>query len=590
MIMKHQYERTKLNNVWQCNLYKEVRNAAYEMEERVGWIDVPEVPDVYVCQYEKAWIAEIISFDDLRRMRPDTPWFIVSQTGTGKTTFIFQHCLPFVNESGKKVAYFCSRNPLKDSIRNIALKDSLNVNIPSAICNNWTIGDMKENISENGLRDMHEFGLIDIYSYQELLYCSKMDWTQYSIVIMDEAHFFLSDAAFNEYTEAILEKIVATFQNARRIYLTATPEESMSAIYEKEWRYLKKNRSILNMIYGEKQTGMYIYLVKEDYQYLSPFFFTKVDEIADKIKNSPEDVRWLIFIRSKEMGKELGKKIGIPRNDITYYDADVDRESVPYYKDLICDENLVTRVTITTKVLDVGVNVKTGKINLVIFEDNPVEIKQMVGRKRIQKDERVNVFFHVPDIGELKKRIARIEQQIKKEDKIIKNVTCSKLTKPEHPVFIIHPDVNRYEVRINNLSKMKHMSDISYLRNLVFLMESGEKEERFVYAEQILDLFSLSYNKAERLFLSFVSDDEKANRLHKVIQDRLISDFDREELTCLAREVRKVLGDERVDKRTDRGEMGMNTLNKVLAPYGYNVESYGNPRQYRIIMRTEENV
>lgn len=590
MIMKHQNESKQLNNVRQCNLYEQVRNAVYEMEEQVGWIDIPGVSNIYACRYEKNWITELISYDDLRRMRPDTPWFIVSQTGTGKTTFIFQRCLPFVNECGKKVAYFCSRNALEDQIRNNALKDSLNVTIPSAICNGWTIGEMKEKISEKGLKDMHEFGLIDVYTYQEFLYCPKVDWTQYSIVIMDEAHFFLSDAVFNEYTEEILEKIVTTFQNARRIYLTATPEESMSAIYEKERRYLEMNPSILNMIYGEKRTGMYIYMVEEDYQYLSPFFFTKVDEIVDKIKDSPEDVRWLIFIRSKKMGKELVKKIGIPGKDITYYDADVDRESTAHYKDLICDENLVTRVTITTKVLDVGVNVKTEKINLVIFEDNPVEIKQMVGRKRIKKEERVKVFFHVPDIGELKKRVARIEQQIKEENMIIHNAMYNIITKPEHPVFISHPSVNCYEVKINHLSKMKHMNDISYLRNLIFLMESREKEERLVYAEQILHLFSLSYNKVERLFLSFVSDDEKANRLHKVIQDRLIRDFDKEGLTCLTREVREVLGDERVDKRTDRGEMGMNTLNKVLAPYGYNVESYGNPRQYRIIVRTEENV
>ena len=50
------------------------------------------------------------------------------------------------------------------------------------------------------------------------------------------------------------------------------------------------------------------------------------------------------------------------------------------------------------------------------------------------------------------------------------------------------------------------------------------------------------------------------------------------------------MGDKRADKRNNRGEMGVNVLNKVLAPYGYNVEGYGKPRKYRVITMTEVNV
>ena len=62
--------------------------------------------------------------------------------------------------------------------------------------------------------------------------------------------------------------------------------------------------------------------------------------------------------------------------------------------------------TILTNVLACGVNIKTENVNVVVFDDDPIEIKQMVGRKRVKldEDEKVLVYFHVPTIKELNKR------------------------------------------------------------------------------------------------------------------------------------------------------------------------------------------
>lgn len=105
------------------------------------------------------------------------------------------------------------------------------------------------------------------------------------------------------------------------------------------------------------------------------------------------------------------QKLNLPEGDITYYDADTDKE-LEQYKRLIENEELAHRVTISTKVLDVGVNIKTENVNVVVFDDDPIEIKQMVGRKRVKpdEDEKVLVYFHVPTIKELNKR------KITKED------------------------------------------------------------------------------------------------------------------------------------------------------------------------------
>ena len=105
--------------------------------------------------------------------------------------------------------------------------------------------------------------------------------------------------------------------------------------------------------------------------------------------------------------QELVSKLNIPNNDIAYYDAETDKE-LEQYKMLIEDEKLSHRVTISTKVLDVGINIKSEKVNVVTFEDDPIEIKQMVGRKRAKSGETVLVYFFVPTISELKQRQGQI--------------------------------------------------------------------------------------------------------------------------------------------------------------------------------------
>ena len=64
--------------------------------------------------------------------------------------------------------------------------------------------------------------------------------------------------------------------------------------------------------------------------------------------------------QKKELRKELVSKLNIPNNDIAYYDAETDKE-LEQYKMLIEDEKLSHRVTISTKVLDVGINIKSEK-------------------------------------------------------------------------------------------------------------------------------------------------------------------------------------------------------------------------------------
>lgn len=340
---------TRFKNVVRVSLYQRIRNIVYEREDEWNLKKVEDVPgacDVYAIRYNRKWISELVSFQEVSELTGETPLFIASQTGSGKTTFIFNNCLPVAEREGKKALYLCNRVALKNQIKKEAMKNPVN---KSKKVDGRKVGEYREFLTDKGISSEYRFGLIDIHTYQEMLAFPKSKVEEYSMVIMDEAHFFLSDAPFNAFTQVILDKIVSFFRRHRRIYLSATPQECMSVVYEAE-------NSILSMaqawvfhgnIYSEcfYKPGLNVVIVDEDYSYLRPRFFEKNEEIIDIINKDTES-KWLIFIRKKELRKELVSKLNIPNNDIAYYDAETDKE-LEQYKMLIEDEKLSHRVSMT---------------------------------------------------------------------------------------------------------------------------------------------------------------------------------------------------------------------------------------------------
>lgn len=570
-------------NIVRVSLYDKIWETAYNSDNDYGWKALDD-ESISVCRFEKDWITNLITVNDLEEINWRTPCMITSQTGSGKTTFIFKVCLALAKKERKKILYLCSRKALKSQIKEIAMKDSLNLYEKSDKC---YVSEMKEYYSEIGIKKEHNFGLIDIYSYQDFLYLPEEEISEYSAVISDEAHFFLSDAGFNVYTEEMLDKLVRVMRNTRRIYLTATPEECMRVIYEKECSYAKDT-----FFYDENscKVRMFIYLVDEDYSYLEPRFFTDMDEITEIIKREKNDKKWLVFIRSKELGKELKKNLGLPDGEVDYYDADTERKEALHYRELIQEEDLKARITITTKVFDVGINVKTENLNMVLFEDNPVELKQMVGRKRVKKQECVRVFFYVPNLSEMKKRMGSIKEQIRKEAEIINKARHSEYIVPEHPVYM----TKKKGLCVNRLSGEKHMQDLYYCQDLIGLMDGAENQQDAanIYARNILGIFHLNYADSKKLIVDCKDAEGLDEKVRLCMSKWMSRDIEKGELGELSKQVGDIIGDSRADKRADRKHMGVNVLNKALEPYGYEIESLKgrSPVVYRVKLSEEGSI
>lgn len=539
---------------------------------KYDWVDVPDMENVSVSRWYKKWVSDIAKEHIVQGMKGNTPLFIAAQTGSGKTTFIFENCIPVAEKEGKKVLYLCNRTALKNQIKKEAMKNPRN---NSTYVDGIKVAEYKEHYTEKGLSKEHKFGLIDIYAYQEMLNFSQNKVDEYAVVVMDEAHFFLADAKFNPFTELILDIVTSIFKHTRRIYLSATPQESFGVIHETE-KYCHKRTTInawqlkYNPLYNANPEASDLHLgvivVDEDYDYLQPRFFETVRELQELIlKNS--ETKWLVFVRAKDMASELMQKLNLPEGDITYYDADTDKE-LEQYKKLIENEELAHRVTISTKVLDVGINIKTENVNVVVFDDDPIEIKQMVGRKRVKPDEKVLVYFHVPTVRELNKRKGCAETDLAEYQKINEEYQRGIYDSIKSPLYIMDE-----KIHINYYYKVKTNNDFRRYDELIDEMSKVEADlAKYVYADYILQQFHLEVPEIQKYFCNYEPKGEIAVKLRKCLLPYLDQKLTKEELNDLAERLLKILPDPRTDKRSDRN-IGIVSINKAIKPYGYVVES-----------------
>lgn len=564
----------KFKNIVRKSMYQRIMDEVYSPLYKYDWVDVPDMENVSVSRCDKKWVSEIVSERLVQRMRGNTPLFISSQTGSGKTTFIFENCIPVAEKEGKKVLYLCNRTALKNQIKKEAMKNPWN---NSTYVDGIKVAEYKEYYTEKGLSKEHKFGLIDIYAYQEMLNFSQNKVDEYAVVVMDEAHFFLADAKFNPFTELILDIVTSIFKHTRRIYLSATPQESFGVIYETE-KYCHKRTTIdawqckYNPLYNANPEASNLHLgviaVDEDYAYLQPRFFETAQELQKLILNNSE-AKWLIFVRAKDMASELVQKLNLPEGDITYYDADTDKE-LEQYKRLIENEELAHKVTISTKVLDVGVNIKTENVNVVVFDDDPIEIKQMVGRKRVKldEDEKVLVYFHVPTIKELNKRKGCAENDLAEYQKTNEEYQRGAYASIKSPLYIMGE-----KIHINYYYKVKTNYDFCRYDELIDEMSKVESNQaKYVYADYILQQFHFKVSEIEKYFCSYEPKGEIAVKLRKCLSPYLDQKITKEDLNDLAERLLKILPDPRTDKRSGRN-IGIVSINKAIKPYGYVVES-----------------
>lgn len=332
------------------------------------------------------------------RWEPLQPVFISAQTGQGKNYFVEHELIPYVRElnyksnTNQRVLILSNRLALRQQIRN-RLK-----------------GDCD---AEGEEYEIYPYGAYaDVITYQGLLRLEKRlekeqkdPNSRYIYVICDKAHFFTSDAMFNPHTSKILDAIVRLFQDAIRVYMSATPYDCLKYIIESEQKlhqYKPQSR--------DKSHPMAFYHFRRDYSYLDVKMYSEFEELYKVIVESVNEKkeRWLVFLDDKEKSAHIKDKLmecaveyakDHPEAKILLgkesdSDADTDDENIlavstnsknnKVYMEMVKNEKLGKNlyVLISTSVLDNGINL-TNIDNIVVSDMSKVKCLQMVGRARV---------------------------------------------------------------------------------------------------------------------------------------------------------------------------------------------------------------
>ena len=320
------------------------------------------------------------------------PVLVDAPTGRGKTTFVYDVLIPRAMKQGKNVLLISNRIAVsaQQKIKIMELLSS-----PLVGC-----------LTSKGIQQQENFGMVRVITYHRLPALLKEArnklWIENLMyVVADEVHFFTADSSFNENCDYYLKLITSKFQNAIRVYLTATTWDVLHPLAEAE----KKNYRDYDVVaspYTVYQREMLHYRFTSDYGHILLNFFDDLEEIKSLILQKA-NIKWLIFVSNRQEGRTFASDLnsisplpsGMQR--ATYLDAD--KKGTPEWRDLLNDSKFDAQVLVTTSVLDCGINIWDDALkNIVVITDNRTSLVQMLGRKRCKSEERVNLY--VRDISE----------------------------------------------------------------------------------------------------------------------------------------------------------------------------------------------
>ena len=346
---------------------------------------------------EHRFLSDFLSANDVIDWQPCYPVFISAPTGSGKSTFILDHLLRRIMNHGSDV---WPKPKILLLSNRIALNRQLKLAVAERIKWYITTNEQKALLEKMLEADPEEFDLfvfdftfITVSSYHRL-HKDVSDLQQYSIIVFDEFHFFTSDAAFNDYTERIMKKIIAGGQKAVRLYLSATPEVSFEPVLREEIkcfsdRYAQKTRCLL---------GLFYYHLKRDFSQISEIYTYRSEaELLEAIRHF--DGKWCGFVETCNAGNDYQKEVSQER-ECTFISSKNKQQgkSKKVFETLVNREMLATDVLFCTAVLDNGVNISDPAVkNVAIEVFDRTEFLQMLGRVRRKEGSTLRLFIRKPD-------------------------------------------------------------------------------------------------------------------------------------------------------------------------------------------------
>lgn len=390
--------------------------------------------------------------------------FISAPTGTGKTTFILHTLVPYAVSQRKKILYLVNRIVLKKQIET-ELIELGRIFRNKGVCL-AKIEDCIEIITYQTLERMIKVASFDWAAFNKVSSYLSCDY-----LVMDEAHYFMSDAVFNTSTELAFNCIMGC-ERLGRINVGGQIRIFMSATMENVQNYFEKYHIMIENAYNQNMTGympqmfsmnppypnlpiaidiisqslldlvgykrnynnqvsggcisqvsnlnqpLYVHfnvcqykIPQEDrYKNLNVHLIESYDSLSDIICNNKK--KWLIFVDSKSRGEQLNKKLEDEGINSVFLHAQYKRDSTTAeaVDTIVESRRCDADVCIMTYVLDNGVSIADNRTHIVIFADNREQFLQCLGRSRLKDYSTAHLYIPIRSADIFSKRKLEIDR------------------------------------------------------------------------------------------------------------------------------------------------------------------------------------
>lgn len=333
---------------------------------------------------------------------------IQTPTGSGKTTWVLGTLRQEAIKKKSNIFYLYNRRLLGRQLQ-IELGQEIG----------WE-GEQEE------LFTIREFDGIKVCSYQclqKILTRNKFfGLSDCCYVVLDEVHYFLRDSLFQPEIALLLNWLQFSMLRNSVTWIL------VSATIENTWGFLKSSISYLNIlaqgqggmqeiragvrkyfqgntyhILGFKPHVLWEYTMAADYSEYDVYCFHQMESLIPLIGRVGSG-KWLIFVSNKIQGRkivsELQKALGGLL--IQYLDSEEAREGSEVLQQIVSQRRFLGKVLVTTSVLDNGISLHDPELtNIVVSTVFYDDFIQMVGRKRKEVGERINLFVPIKSSKEL---------------------------------------------------------------------------------------------------------------------------------------------------------------------------------------------
>lgn len=499
------------------------------------------------------YLISIINGKDVDGLKYGESFCIFSPTGSGKTKAIEQISKTIAGQ--EKIIILTNRLACKIQL----LKDLFK--------------QFKE-ISEELIDKFRPDSNIEVMTYQDFVRKKYQYHGKKLLLICDECHCFAEDSTFSVYPQQMITFLKDNLGNTKRIYLTATPDDVLSIIWDIEALSNQKlcpftidNPELFftTSLCSSNTRIKHIYIMKSDWSYitLKAYDPDNKEKLVEYInKSCSDEQKALVFLNDINSGALLKEQL----NNCQHIYSDEDKKAELY--EIAVNERFPSEALITTKVAENGLSLHDEKLSVIVAETyDLITLQQIIGRARVNRKKPREITVLIPDysLSQLGSIEGKLHMQLKEFQKVIDNPDFAMQYQPQPNPYIYYDAILKKPV-VNEIGYNQLLKQIEYIEAL----KEAEQEESHTFIRKVLNLYTKATDSIDEMFINYDTTKDCKQRILTAFEEYKNSDRDETALKILKEKLKTACNETGAYSKELKSNIQIDTINDILKFAGIN--------------------